>query len=435
MVQMFRCNKRTCLYIFYFALIAVLLYVILKENGSSVLVDNNRKRWTRNETKYKHEYQRFHERQRHLRRRCLKVLKTNNHTACEDQQEMKNNLKYVKKKNVLYCSIEQTGNTFWRRIPHVEGGWGGTSNPTRIEISKAYDGKGGYRNMQNKKWAEVENLFKRTELVLFVRNPFSRLFSGWLDKFYSPNVFYWNKTGKDILESQRHDLDNDSIRCASDVSFVEFVNYTVHEMLSNKCIDGHFSSMYSHCLPCHLPFRYIGKYETIKEDIAALIELLDLTDAVRFNDFETDAVFDAIMDSSSWVYKEKEKVVACGVSFSCALFREWSRLQSRGLISKKMDFPYKTKEEINTLKQEQFERDLAMAHFESSPQDLKNNRHEALLQALKTLPEAVIKKLLLAFETDFDLFDYDRRPLSFAESGSTEISGFTYFSSCPQQFR
>ncbi|XP_053386502.1 carbohydrate sulfotransferase 11-like [Mercenaria mercenaria] len=432
---MFRCTKRKYFCIFCLGLIAVLLYVILKNNDSSALVDNNRKRWTKTETKYKHEYQRFHERQRHLRSRCLEVLKNNDHTACEDQQEIKSNLKYVKKRNVLYCSIEKTGSTFWRRILHIAGGWGNTSNPTHIEISKAYDGKGGYRRMQNKTWEEVENLFKHTEPIMFVRNPFSRLFSGWLDKFYSPNVFYWNETGRNILESQRHVLDDDSIRCASNVSFVEFVNYTVHEILSNECIDGHFSSMYSHCLPCHLSFRYIGKYETIKEDTAALIELLDLTDTVRFNDFETDTVFDAIMDSSGWVYKHREKVVACGVSFSCALFRVWSRLQSRGFISKKMDFPYKTKEEINTLKQEQFERDLAMAHFESSPQDLKNNRHEALLQALKTLPEAVIKKLLLAFETDFDLFDYDRRPLSFAESGDTEISGFTYFSSCPQQFR
>lgn len=344
------------------------------------------------------------------------------------QKGVANNLNYVKQKEMLYCSIEKTGSTFWKRILHIAGGWRNVSNPTEIGLGEAYVEKGGYRTLKDKTWADIVETFNHTKSIIFVRNPYTRLFSGWLDKFYSPNTYYWKSAGRHIIKTQRNKTSD--AKCGYDVSFAEFVNATIDGMLSSPCLDGHFQSNYLHCLPCNLSFDYIGKYESIKQDTVHLLDVFGLSDKIKFSDFEQDAAMDAIRDGSRWVFSQRKSVTEdCGVPFVCALFRVWNRLQSRGIISYNIKFPYNSNEEIKNVTEEVFENVLTNAFKRSNVDDLKNSRDAALMQALGTLPKSTIDLVQKVFQLDFEIFGYDRLPVVTVDP--TNFNTFSFFQNCP----
>ena len=110
--------------------------------------------------------------------------------------------------------------------------------------------------------------------------------------------------------------------------------------------NGHFSPSYRHCLPCRLPYNFIGKYETLKEDTIYFLEMTNLTRLVKFSDFETSSDEDAIKDSSTWAFKQRKKVEKC-MPFVAGLQRVWKRLQNRGILNMKAVFPKKELSSVN----------------------------------------------------------------------------------------
>ncbi|KAH3877719.1 hypothetical protein DPMN_001595 [Dreissena polymorpha] len=78
--------------------------------------------------------------------------------------------------------------------------------------------------------------------------------------------------------------------CANDVSFVDFVDHLTDSILDGKCVNSHFSPSHEHCLPCALNVKYVGKFETLKEDTIFLTQNLSIHLDVK--DFERDATKD-----------------------------------------------------------------------------------------------------------------------------------------------
>ncbi|XP_045182403.2 carbohydrate sulfotransferase 11-like [Mercenaria mercenaria] len=363
---------------------------------------------------------RFYERSNILNTACSASKERQTYSDC-DEKAVKQNLKYSKKSNIMYCAIEKAGSTFWKRILYVLGEEGSVSNPTHIKTIEAEYSKERFCDMSDNNWEEIEKVLAMSTSIMFVRDPYARLFSAWLDKFYSPNIIYWNSTGQVIAKSQRKVFTGG---CICDITFTEFVNHTVDEILSgNKCVDRHFSPNYKHCNPCKLTYDYIGKYETMKEDTLYILNALNLKENVTFTQFDEDAAFDAIKDAADWVFYQRDKISECGLSFTCAMFRVWQRLQSRGVISNSIPFPFLSGK--ITITRDDFETALRTAHSDSNHDELKCNRKEAMSQALTSLPEHVRQKTIQAFRRDFDLFGYDREP---------EIEEYVenkYFEKCP----
>ena len=322
---------------------------------------------------------------------------------------------------MVYCAIEKTGSTFWKRILYIIGGKSNVSNPTHIKTIQAEYSEERFSDMTDKDWGDIRDTFMKSTSIMFVRDPYARLFSAWLDKFYSPNIIYWNSTGKGIAQSQRTNVNG---KCVNDITFTEFVNHTVDNILSgNTCFDRHFSPNYVHCNPCVLPYNYIGKYETMKEDTLFILQALNLTGTVTFSEFDEDAAFDAIKDAADWVYYQRENIHECGITFKCALCRVWSRLQCRGIISMSISFPFKDKQ--NPTSREHFETALRQAHKESDLEELKRNKDKAISQALTSLPENIREKVVKAYGIDFDMFEYERYPELKLSANET------FFTNCP----
>lgn len=244
--------------------------------------------------------------------------------------------------------------------------------------------------------------------VVFVRDPYTRLFSGWLDKFYSTNPYWWG-LGKKIIAMERQNASNQSLECGHDVTFAELVQFFVNDVKEKNCaVDGHFAPSYEHCLPCGLPYTFIGKYETLKEDTIYFLETANITHLVKFSNFETSSDEDAIKDSSKWAFGTREKVEKC-IPFVSGLKRVWKRLQSRGILNMKAIFPEKYLSSAN-ITESDFRGALLKAYRSFKIEDNKMNREIALREAYSTLSIKTLHELHEAFDLDFKLFDYDKFP-------------------------
>lgn len=364
-----------------------------------------------------------------MQKACVKNKRQLRYPRCE-RNNAGLNLKYVNSSSLLYCAIEKTGSTLWKRILHVIGGWGNDSNPTAIKSEAADTVDGGFETLKNTTVKERRELFENSTSIMFVRDPYTRLFSAWLDKLYSPNHYYWTSLGPQVVKRLRVNSDeweSNPVSCASDISFNEFINYTLREISSYSCVDGHFSPNYNHCLPCLLSHDYVGKYETFKEDTRYLLDKLNLSQKVTFDDFERDGAWDAIRDSTEFLFSQKEKILECNVTFFCALFKVWNRLQSRGILSKNIDFPFENADDVNNVTKADVIRILSYANHQSDRSETKGNRMEALQQAYQNLSLKLRERLVRTFKIDFDMFGYDKYP---EYLNQTRQSTFKYFKEC-----
>ena len=346
-----------------------------------------------------------------------------------DIPKIKENFKYVNHSDLIYCAIEKTGSTFWKRIMHIIGGWANVSNPMQILSKHADTKRGGFKTLAGKSMNEIERMFVNATSIMFVRDPYTRLFSGWLDKFYSTNPFYWNYLGRSIVTKERKNATNISKICGHDVTFPEFVRYIINTLQTKGCLDMHFAPGYKHCLPCSLDYKFIGKYETLKEDTLYLINNLNLK--IEFTDFESDAQLDAIRDTASWVFEQKPRITSC-MPFRCGLFRAWKRLQSRGVLSKHAEFPFQTNKQADNISVSDFQKLLLTEYSKSDPSETKQNRLEVLAEAFQSLKIVDLNRMIKSFYQDFHLFDYDTKP-DFLYSEYPR--NFSYLKECPYDFK
>ena len=246
--------------------------------------------------------------------------------------------------------------------------------------------------------------------VVFVRDPYTRLYSAWLDKFYSMNPSWW-ELGKKIISKQRNNATNHSLECGHDVQFHEFIDFFAKDVNDKRCgVDGHFSPSYRHCLPCGLPYNFIGKYETLKEDTMFFLEKNNLMHLVNISDFETSSDEDAFKDASTWVFQQRKKVEKC-MPFVTGLERVWNRLQKRGMLNMKAAFPLEQLSSVD-ITESKFVDTLMKAYHSFNIEDNRMNREMALQEAYSTVSKETLLKLQDAFDLDFKLFDYDKFPFS-----------------------
>jgi chondroitin 4-sulfotransferase 11 len=117
---------------------------------------------------------------------------------------------------------------------------------------------------------------------VFVRHPFDRLISAYIDKFGSQKSEYWTELAPTILRRYRANPSRRSLRQGNDVRFDEFIKYIV-DPRSHPLNDFHWSPQTELCQPCRVGYDFIGHYETLYDDADYVLAKLRLTgDKFRF---------------------------------------------------------------------------------------------------------------------------------------------------------
>ncbi|XP_033745602.1 carbohydrate sulfotransferase 11-like [Pecten maximus] len=322
------------------------------------------------------------------------------------------------KLRVGFCPIQKVGSTFWRRVLEY---CGDKRSYSSVFAVKWFDMKTPHIEKYGKRGPALLNSSLK---FMFVRNPYQRLFSGWVDKLLSSNPLYWDKIG---LKVKKFLYKNTTSVCGHDVTFSDMVKYFIHSERSNVKRDPHFIPMYDHCSPCHHTFDFIGTMETFSTDAEHLLKIISNRSHVNISmeDIE-DAGYDSLYDHTTRLYRFVKDTLRC-VSFYEAMQRTWRNLQIRGYLGMNVSVPF-TREEADSVVKEEFLGALITAYESSGTKAYRRaNRRNALLEAYGTVDNADLEKLRRIFKPDWVLFGYSDRPIEIFELSRHYKNSFSFF--------
>ena len=196
--------------------------------------------------------------------------------------------------HLAYCFIPKNGCSFWKRVLSIlAGNKPGMAvfnlSSVRVHTNHAYTMVSGNLNLE-------ENAFKK---MIIVRDPYERLFSGYMDKFFSPCSFpnlelkiisYFRARGK-------------SRECQAGASFTEFLRYVTNTGVLH--VNVHFGPQYRQCLPCHVHYDYVGKMETFRQDAEFILRSVHVDPSLVLGTDETFQENSDVRTYGQSVYKRK----------------------------------------------------------------------------------------------------------------------------------
>ncbi|XP_052776038.1 uncharacterized protein LOC128213951 [Mya arenaria] len=256
-----------------------------------------------------------------------------------------------------------------------------------------------------------------TTRFMFVRDPYQRLVSAYVDKLVAPNPVYWKIISVNAIRQLRKNATRLSQQCGHDLTFREFIQYvilTLDPRVLRKPArpDGHFLIQTDICGPCRVKYDFVGKMETFGLDSIELVRKMQISnktiDLLQQNGSVL-ASDDAIRDSCHQPFHAgfKKAYINC-ISFYEALKRAWLKMQMRGLIGPE-EMPL-TEAQSTTLTLEQFYQ-MALKSRDACPSsERKKLQHEHFLKSYSTITPQELEKIRLIYAQDFKLFEYDDRP-------------------------
>lgn len=257
------------------------------------------------------------------------------------------------------------------------------------------------------KKTRLQRLLDFSTKLLFVRDPYSRIFSAFVDKLLAPNPFFWETWGVPSVRLYRNKSSSAST-CGDDVTFSEFVNYTLDREWG---YEPHVMPIFRLCSPCYVNYTIIGKMETFLRDTRHLLTYLQLNESqLGFERLHQDVMRDAVEDSVNDAMSEAwlNSTLKCTDKVGVAK-RIWRKLQIRGLISWRRNFDLDP-EYVETMQGEDYINILNQSLRASTDvRELALQKEQAKLEAFNTLTHGQISKLQEIFLPDFKLFGYDEK--------------------------
>ncbi|XP_069134313.1 carbohydrate sulfotransferase 8-like [Argopecten irradians] len=314
-----------------------------------------------------------------------------------------------KRQRLAYCAIQKSASTFWKRVFRIVKGESSANSPFDRSVMASLSRSDSFLHMpayQRIPFAENALSF------LFVREPYGRLFSGYVDKIFSPNVMFWTSYTPFGVKYVRKNPSRKDLHCAHDLTFKEFVKLVLHDDKSDYKRNGHFTPQYEHCDICLYKYDIIGKLETLSNDTIYLLNRMGKTRLRKSleTDFHGQTVDDTIRDQAGMLVGFRERYKSCGVSFYKAQKLMWKKFQIRGIISKNSKYPI-SREKSETVTKEMFEELLYRGIGDAKDRSVsKKNKEEAMLEAFSTVDKEDMEALSKIFEQDCELFGYDCRP-------------------------
>ena len=326
---------------------------------------------------------------------------------------------------VAYCGVPKVGCTFWKRVVRFINKDYGTPNITKPnQISRMYTHMMSFRNTAKLTLTDEKNfqiLKKIPRKFMFTRDPYTRQWSAYLDKFFLPD--FWNSYGKTASTMFRK-----RPACGHDVSFEEYLRYIIgwiktSDLSSLKTrktgavpADRHFLPISDVCNPCKVNFSFIGHMETFARDSQQIMEEFDMLSSIKDSMF-SDVVNNEIRTLSEYyldLAQFRSQTDPGCYSNTLVSRRLWRVFQINGYLGNELEFPESQVSNCTSLKscKESFistvllSRDLGSANHSV----WTKQRRQSLVDAYRELPEDLLKLFREIYAKDFELFGYDSRP-------------------------
>jgi len=306
--------------------------------------------------------------------------------------------------NTELCIIWKVGTTFVKRLFMMKElpKYKNVVNPYEIRFDADLQG------------SRSTNRGMSLHKLMFVRDPYQRLVSGYVDKLLAPNPVYWKILSIRAIRLVREKPTAKSLQCGHDLEFHEYIKYVIKSLDNHRGAkaDGHFNIQTEICGPCRNKYEFVGKMEQFGVDSWELIKRLNFSnetvESLRENGSRL-ASDDAIRDSCNQPFDPNfVKLYKRCISFYEALQRAWFKMQTRGLIGPE-ELPV-TEKEAQTLTLDKFVQ-LAMASRDSCPSGVrKKQQHDHFLKFFSSVSKSDLEKIRNIYAEDFKLYEYNDRP-------------------------
>ncbi|XP_029644871.2 carbohydrate sulfotransferase 12-like [Octopus sinensis] len=322
---------------------------------------------------------------------------------------------------MVFCYIPKVGCTFFKRLMLIlKGKYQNGSSPYDIAPTKIHTLRMNTFSTRPRKNAAVLKAYKK---VVFVRDPYSRLFSGYLDKIFLPQQNFKTLCTYIIKTFRKSVVKNSSIICPLDVTFEEFLRYVIHSNLKNVKKNYHFGMMHDLCGTCNIKYDIIGKLDTFVPDLNLMFEEIGEGHRMSAKNMVTERVGDDLTVVVDHAFHNKNNTC---VDFSQILRRTWRRAQIRGFVSMDLDFPFTNNQTLFVTKQEFLDTIKDASLVSKNDKSLKVIKNEAMSYAYSTVPMDVLDQLEVLLKDDCLQFGYDTRPKHVFEANQRTWN-FNYF--------
>ncbi|KAH3793301.1 hypothetical protein DPMN_146808 [Dreissena polymorpha] len=170
--------------------------------------------------------------------------------------------------NIAYCKVPKVGSTFWTLLfTTLDNGVDFGKKLLEKKRSSIHAGRYTFSSS----FTYVKSA--KVPTILPTRDPYSRLYSAFIDKSYLPIRIHTNYA---VLGIQNKSL------CPTDVSFQDFLQLILNEAKAGKSLDQHWAPIYSICGSCEVNAQYIVKQETFTNDIGVVLQKLNVS-TEKFN--------------------------------------------------------------------------------------------------------------------------------------------------------
>lgn len=343
-------------------------------------------------------------RQASLKQACVNHTET--HRVVPEREILQKHLVYYKEQDLAVCLVFKAGSKAIRILAdamnHNDTFSSALENPWKVALKRMK-----FTGARSISAFNIE--FANTLKVLFVREPYNRFYSAYLDKLFFPRDYYWRVLGKHIINKHRDDATAHARSCGQDVTFSETVDYMIAAMNSHH-VDEHFFPINEACQPCQIHYDIIGKVETSGDDLqlmwTSLTEAgvldIDLSSVAISSSLELDL-------KAEELFEAKSKLLKC-MGFYDLLTRTWQTLQNTGDIGCNVTMPIK-ESGVDELSLDSFKRILQQARQQSGSKEFRSQcKRQALTKAYSTVPMAKLRALQQILKPDFQLFGYDEEP-------------------------
>ena len=130
----------------------------------------------------------------------------------------------------------------------------------------------------NMKRKTAQKIYKGYFKFMFVRNPYTRLLSGFRDKFRIhkkeelPDVWFTD-TVRQVVKKYR--TESEAVLASklneTAITFEEFLKFVIEDNKKHKTTNMHWKPLYLLSMPCIIKYSFIGKFETFAEDFKYLM--------------------------------------------------------------------------------------------------------------------------------------------------------------------
>ena len=287
-------------------------------------------------------------------------------------------------KNLFFCKVPKCGSTFWMQV---------------FEALQNIKSAGSMRLFHHISPLNTTSNLSRangSDIIFHVtRNPYSRLYSAYIDKFYRPGYLEHSKAINDYFKRS----------CNITVTFEEFLDYILRRNPQNF----HWQPISDLCDPCFVPYNVIIKQETFNTDVRFILDKLLLPEHLKedfIRNLETKHTENDIKEVTG-------EMIAFSKNNPCVPFQNfcekmWKSFQIQGYISDFVPFP------VHEFKNLNFDNETAIVKtFLKGTKGIVMNevrkwlqRQKYFYQAYSTISNSILQDLKFAYKNDFDLYGY-----------------------------